>query len=255
MNGWGYSSLTIAGWIDEYGPLITVRSGLEKVVIIDRYKAAVEIMENQGGLLTDRPRKVAVGEIFNGGLRIVLTPFEDRFRRMRRALHTHLQPKAAEAYQPLQMSHVKNTVLDILGDPSNFQNHVITFSVATVIKVAYGNNTPTSRTDPQMMEVYKPMELSSYTMRPDTYYLQSNVNVGLSFMKYMLENNDAHGLTEGETAFLAETFLAAGFDSLSIRCQIASAMCIVFLATASFPEEQAKVRAELDEVIGRHRVL
>ncbi|KAG1770873.1 hypothetical protein EV702DRAFT_1202200 [Suillus placidus] len=41
-------SLTIAGWIDEYGPLITIRSRLEKIVIIGRYKAALDIMENQG---------------------------------------------------------------------------------------------------------------------------------------------------------------------------------------------------------------
>jgi len=41
-------------------------------------------------------------------------------------LHTHLQPKAAEAYEPLQMSNAKNTVLNILDDPYNFQNHVIT---------------------------------------------------------------------------------------------------------------------------------
>lgn len=50
----------------------------------------------------------------------------------RRALHMHLQPKAAEACEPLLMAHVKNLVLDILDDPYNFQNHVITYGLSVV---------------------------------------------------------------------------------------------------------------------------
>ncbi|KAG0696985.1 cytochrome P450 [Suillus ampliporus] len=293
---WGHflpphsSSLTIAGWIDEYGPLITLRSGFEKVVIIGRYKAAVDIMETQGSSVADRPHKIAAGEIFSGGLRLAFISFGDRFRRMRRALHTHLQLKAVEAYEPLQMSHAKNTVLDILNDPCNFRNHAITyfksFAATTIMKVVYGSTTPTLATDARMIEVYKLMDFTNRTMRPDAYYLvdsipwlrhlpwygrqlkrgfekmkqhhvgqlncvkeqmQSNVDIGPSFMKYMLESSDDHGLTEVETAFLGGTFFGAGFDAIS------SSICIVLLAAARFPEEQAKVQVDLDAVIGRHR--
>ncbi|KAG0695263.1 cytochrome P450 [Suillus ampliporus] len=301
---WGHSIpihkpfLTMARWIDEYGPVITIRSGSRKIVIIGRYKAnaisranillqaAVDIMESQGGLIADRPRMIAAGEMFGGGLGITLAPFGDRFRRMRRALHTHLQPKAAEAYQPLQMSHVKNTVLDILDDPYNFQNHVLTYAASTILKVAYGDTTPTTGTDPQVIEMRQLMRLVSKVLHPSTYYLvdsipwlrylpwygrelkrgferskqlhvgrlkrvkaqmQSNVDIGPSFMKYMLENTDVHGLTETETAFLGGAFFGAGSDTTS------SAICIVLLAAVCFPEEQAKVHAELDAVIGRHR--
>ncbi|OJA14906.1 hypothetical protein AZE42_10550 [Rhizopogon vesiculosus] len=83
-------------------------------------------MEKQGASVADRPRMIAAGEIFTGGLSILLAPVGDRLRRMRRALHTHLQPKAVEEYQPLQMSHAKDTVLNILDDPYNFQNHATT---------------------------------------------------------------------------------------------------------------------------------
>ncbi|KAG1793930.1 uncharacterized protein HD556DRAFT_455835 [Suillus plorans] len=48
--------LTIAGWVDEHGPLITFRSGLRNLVVIGRYKAAMDIMDNQGAALADRPR-------------------------------------------------------------------------------------------------------------------------------------------------------------------------------------------------------
>ncbi|KAG2141067.1 cytochrome P450 [Suillus clintonianus] len=280
------SFVTIAGWIDEYGPLITVRSGLKKSVIIGRYKAAMDIMEHQGAALADRPRKIAAGEIFSGGLGLTLTPFGEKFRQKRRALHTHLQPKAAEVYQPLLMSHVKNLVLDILNDPYNFQNHAISYSATTIMKIAYGSTIPTNATDPLVGEMYQLMKLVSSILRPDSYHLvdsfpwlkhlpwygrelkrgfqrskrlhigqmnrvkeqlQSKADIGPSFMRYMLENSELHGLTVDETAFLGGAFFGAGSDTTTLS------MCIVLLAAANFPEEQAKVQAELDVVVGRHR--
>jgi len=100
-------------------------------------------MEKHRGTLADRPRMIAARKMLAGGLGFGFAPAGDRLRRMRRSvicdtiqigfqrdagyyIHTHLQPKTTEAYQPLQMSHAKHTVLDILDDPHNFQNHTIT---------------------------------------------------------------------------------------------------------------------------------
>ncbi|KAG2039358.1 cytochrome P450 [Suillus americanus] len=277
--------LTIAAWIDEYGPLITIRLKFERIVIIGRHKAAVEIMENQGKLLADRPPMIAAGELFSGGLSIGFIPFGDRFRRMRRALHSHLQPKAAEAYQPLQMSHAKNIVFGVLDNPHNFRHHVITYAARIILKVTYGKNTPTSATDPEVIEGLQMMRMFVEMLRPGIYLvdsipwlkylpwygrdlklgferrkklnlgqlnrvreqMQSGMDIGPSFMKHMLENSQSHGLTETEVAFLGGAFLGAGLDTTSMS------ICAVLMAAACFPEEQAKVQAELDAVIGRHR--
>ncbi|KAG1750485.1 cytochrome P450 [Suillus paluster] len=273
------SFLTIAGWIDEYGPLITIRSRVENIVIIGRYKAVVDIMETQGKLLADRP---PAGEIFGGGISVAA--FGERFRRMRRALHTHLQPKAAEAYQPLQMSHAKKTVLDILDDPYNFQNHVKTYAATTIMKIAYGKSVPTSATDPEVIEIAKLVRIVGGMLHPGAYLVNSipwlkylpwygqdvkrgfergmklnvgqlnrvkeqmsNVDIGPSFAKYMLESTDRFGLTETDVAGLAGAFFGAGSTTTS------AAICTVLMAAACFPEEQAIVQAELDAVIGKHR--
>ncbi|KAG1750230.1 cytochrome P450 [Suillus lakei] len=278
--------LTVGGWIDEHGPLITIRSGTEKIIFIGRHSAAVDIMEKQGGLIADRPRRVAAGEILSGGLSMIFIPVGSMLRRMRRALHTHLQPKSAEEYQPLQMWHAKNTVLDILEDPYNFQNHAATYAATTITKVAYGKTTPTSATDSEPNRAREHFKILRKALRPGAYLvdsipwlkylpwygqelkwgygryrqlnidqlnrvkqqIQSNVDVGPSFAKYMLENVQLHGMTEMEMAFLAGGFFSAGFDTTTM------AICTVMMAAACFPEEQAKVQAELDAVVGRHRV-
>ncbi|KAG1903962.1 cytochrome P450 [Suillus fuscotomentosus] len=278
------SFLTVAEWINEYGPVITIRAGTEKVVIIGRHKAAVEIMEKQGRVLADRPPMNA-GQMITGGLAIGFTGVGDKFRRMRRAIHTHLQPKAAEAYQPMQMSFAKNTVLNVLDDPSDFQNHVISYAMTTILTVAYGKDTPTSATDPEVRAIRQYMSVFRTVLSPGAYWVdtipwlkylpwygrnlkrefessrkifvsqmnrlkqqsQSNVDAGPSFGRYVLENERLIGLSESEAHFLPGTFFAAGGDSST------AAICTVLMAAACFPEEQAKVQAELDEVVGRHR--
>ncbi|KAG1742246.1 cytochrome P450 [Suillus paluster] len=277
--------LTVGEWMDEHGPVITIRSVTRKVVIVGRYNAAVDIMEKQGGSVADRPRFVAAGEILSGGLSTLLTPAGDRLRRMRRVLHAHLQPKAAEEYQPILMLHARNTILDILEDPYNFQNHASTFAAAITMKVAYGKTTPTSATDPEVIQLRKHLRVFREAVLPGTYLvdmmpwlkylpwygrelrqgfegnrqlyiyqlnrvkqqMQSNADVGPSFVKYVLESAEAHGMTEVEMAFLAGGFFAAGTDTTTL------AICTVLMAAACFPEEQAKVQAELDAVVGSHR--
>ncbi|KAG2137949.1 cytochrome P450 [Suillus clintonianus] len=271
--------LTVGAWIDEYGPLITIRSGTEKIVYIGRYKAAVDIMEKQGASVADRPHSVSASELFSNGQVLAFVHVGETFRRMRRALHTHLQPKAAEAYEPLQMTYAKNTVLDILEDPVNFQKHASAYSSTTITKITYGKNADDSEVAGGrqfLMTLFKVVIPGAYLVDtiPWLKYLpwygqdlkqdhednrklftgqmsrvkkqmDANEDIGPSFGRYMLEND--YGLTESEMAFLSGSFFAAGSDTT------AAGICTILMAAACFPEEQAKVQAEIDAVIGRHR--
>ncbi|OAX34409.1 cytochrome P450, partial [Rhizopogon vinicolor AM-OR11-026] len=258
------------GWIDEYGPLITIRRGTEKIVIIGRHKAAVDIMERQGGSVADRHRMVAAGEMLSGGLNIAFAPIGAQCAGC---------PKAAEEYEPLQMSEAKNMVLNILDDPSKFLNHThylrVCYASTTIMKVAYGKNAPATATDPEVIQVHQVMAIFVTAETSGTYLVESipwlkylpwydrelkrgyesskrihtsqlnrvkqqmsNVNVGPSFAKHVLENRHHYDLIELEIAFLAGAYFGGGS---------------VLMAAACFPKEQANVQAELDEVIGRHR--
>ncbi|KAG1792197.1 cytochrome P450 [Suillus plorans] len=277
-------SLTLGRWIDEYGPLITIRAGIQNTVIIGRYKAAVDIMEKQGRTLADRPRLVAAGDILTRGQSLVFIHVGDKLRRMRRVLHTHLQPKSADEYQPLQMLQARSLILNILDDPSNFQNHAITYAAATILQVAYGKTSPTSATDHEVKEARHLISRLRTILRPGAYWAESipwlkylpwyapelrddykratrlyadqlnrvklhmrNEDIGPSFSRYVLENRHLYDLTEMEMAYLAGGFFGAGTETT------ATAICTVLMAAARFPEEQAKVQVELDAVIGRER--
>ncbi|EGN99633.1 hypothetical protein SERLA73DRAFT_179744 [Serpula lacrymans var. lacrymans S7.3] len=280
-----YGWLKVEEWINEYGPVISIRQGRETVVIVGRHQAAIDIMEKQGGSTLDRPSTVAAGDILSGGYRFAFTPGGERFRRMRRAVHTHLQPKAAEKYELMQMDHAKDTILDLINDPSKYGLHATRYASSVIQKVTYGKTSPTSADDPEVQQVRLSLDRLRYAMRPGRYLvdtltflkyipwygrelkkwnaedrqlytgqlnkvknqLDNNEDTGPSFGKYLLENKTETGLTEMEMAYLAGGFFAAGSDTTAV------AICIMIVSAATHPEAQAKVQAELDSVVGLQR--
>ncbi|OCH86139.1 cytochrome P450 [Obba rivulosa] len=86
-----------------------------------------------------------------------------------------------------------------------------------------------------------------------------------SFGTYLLENRAKLGLSDGQLLYLAGSMFAAGSDTASrpishlkmpkpLILQTAAALGFVSIAAACYPEAQARVQAQLDEVIGRQRL-
>lgn len=71
-------------WTREYGPVFSLRQGFNTLIVVGRYHAAVEIMEKGGASTVDRPISIAAGETLSGGMRVLLTPAGERFKKMRR---------------------------------------------------------------------------------------------------------------------------------------------------------------------------
>lgn len=92
-------------------------------------------MEKEGSALADRPPMIAADELLSGGNRITLIGSGERFRRFRKAIHTHLQVKAVEMYKDTQFEHAKALILDILDDPKNHQRHAYRYVPERCIRV------------------------------------------------------------------------------------------------------------------------
>ncbi|KAH7912679.1 cytochrome P450 [Hygrophoropsis aurantiaca] len=276
-------SQQFAEWINTYGPVISLRIGPKRMVIIGRHQAAVDIMEKEGGLLADRPRAVAAGEILSRGLRMILAPAGEQFRRLRKAAHTHLQAKAADSYAPLQMDAARDVIVDILNDPTHHQAHAKRYAASVILKVTYGKTARTSNTDREIILINKMLGRFQSLMRPGatierypilryvpgyTRHLeewrqeesqlfheqldrvQGELNAGdagPSFAKYLLEHQNEHKLSHEEMAYLAGSLFGAGSDTTAV------AIMVLVMAAARYPKAQELVQEELDTVIGRDR--
>lgn len=268
----------------EYGPMFTIRQGFENVIVIGRMQAAIDIMEKEGAALVDRPTSISAGETLSGGMRVLLTPAGERFKKMRRALHSHLQPKVVQSYGPVLMRNARQHIIDILEDPSQHQEHAKRYSASVVMYLAYGK-APKGRDDPNIAAVNRCLTRLGVTIRPgvwkvDIYpwlkyvpgYLdelkeghreeltlfktqlalvkqamERGEEVPDSFGKYLLQRQAELELSDDETAYLAGSMFGAGSDTT------ASAISVSILAAACYPEAQKRVQEELDQVIGNQR--
>ncbi|KAH7922012.1 cytochrome P450 [Leucogyrophana mollusca] len=275
----------VEGLVSKYGPVVSFRQGSQVTIVIGRLQAAWEIMEKEGGALVDRPRSIAAGEILSGGMRILLERSGERFRRLRRAVHTHLQPKAAETYESIQMENAQSVILDILDDPKNHQLHARRYAASVILRITYGKSTPTSANDQEVVRINKVARIFLSVILPGAYLVEripllryfpgytkdldqwhdeelrlfteqvdrvksevATNAAGPSFVKTLLENGDTHQLSPDEMAYLAGTLFGAGSDTT------ASAITILIMAAACHPEAQARVQEEIDMVVGRERL-
>ncbi|KAI4524834.1 cytochrome P450 [Schizophyllum commune] len=270
-----------------YGPIFSYRQGpfSPVTVVIGRMKPAVEIMEKEGAATMDRPRQIAAGETLSGGMRLLLTPAGERFRKLRKALHSHLQPKSIATYAPTMMAMAKQHLLDIVDDPERHQDHAKRYAAAVVMVLAYGK-VPKGFDDPEVQAVNRCLTRLGVSLRPgvwkvDVYpwlrfipgylrWLQDGHQEELNLFKtqlelvkqrkarndpslkecfgiYVIEQQKALGLSDGEAAYLAGSMFGAGSDTT------ASAISVSVMAAATHPEAQEKVAQELETVIGRAR--
>ena len=82
---------------------------------------------------------IAANEILSGGRRIVLMSNGERFRRQRKTVHTHLQPKAVETYKDTLFECARILILDLLDDSKNHQKlvhrYVSIYSLVFVLRI------------------------------------------------------------------------------------------------------------------------
>ncbi|KAH7923755.1 cytochrome P450 [Leucogyrophana mollusca] len=275
---------TLSDWVSQYGPVISLRQGNHVIIVVGRVDAACDIMEKEGGALVDRPRSIAAGELLSNGMRILLEGSGERFRRLRKAVHTHLQPKAAETYQSLQMENARNVILDILDDPKHHQEHAERYAASVILRVTYGKSTPTANTDPEVVRIHKVLEHFQLAMRPGAHLIDripilkhlpgygrdliswhheelqlfreqlnrvkgemATEEASPSFVKTLIQHGSEHHLSNDEMSYLAGTLFGAGADTTAV----AITNCI--MAAACHPEAQARVQEELDMVVGPNR--
>ncbi|EKM55937.1 uncharacterized protein PHACADRAFT_256887 [Phanerochaete carnosa HHB-10118-sp] len=268
-----------------YGPVFSYKRGNQVVCIINSYKDVIEIMQKHGADLTGRPQHIAAGDIVSGGMRTLLTDAGERLRKLRRALHSQLQPMAAVQHRPIQFKSALDLILDILQDPKDHMNHAKRFAASLILTMTYGKTTPTKYSDPEVVErsvhtrrlralipagrhvvdrypllrhvpfvtatlrKWHEEELALFLKMVEGVKAQvSEHKARPSFTTYLLEHQEQYGLSDNELAYLAGSMFGAGAEST------ATAISFVLMAAATHPKIQAEVQAQLNGVVGKDRV-
>ncbi|KAK0469016.1 cytochrome P450 [Desarmillaria tabescens] len=289
----GTEALTGSPWLryeemtQKYGPIFSLRRGLtDIIIIIGRYEPALEIMEKENAILQDRPRSISVQETMCKNMRLLMMKAGDRFKKFRRAIQSQLHARVIQTYQPLQVKNAVNLITDLLDDPSQHIDHAKRYAASVVITLTYGKPSTTSYSDPLVQKILLFAHRFGTVVRPGAYWVdsapilqyvpgylsqlrqwhkeeltfsRSSVDVVKekisrgehiikpNFVQNLLEKNSENGMSEDEIAFLSGGLFLAGADTT------ASAISIMMMAAACFPEAQSKVQGQLDAVVDQGR--
>ncbi|KAG7442943.1 cytochrome P450 [Guyanagaster necrorhizus] len=270
----------------KYGPVFSLRRGLTDIIIIGRYEPALEIMEKENAILQDRPRSIAVQETMCKNMRLLMMGAGERFKKFRRVIQSQLSTRVIQTYQPLQMKNAVNLVRDLLEDSSQHIEHAKRYAASVVITLTYGKPSTTSYSDPLVQKILLFAHRFGTVIRTGAYWVDSmpilqyvpgylsrlrrwhkeelafsrssvdtvkeQINRGEhiikpNFVQNLLEKKLKNDMSEDEIAFLSGGLFLAGADTT------ASAISIMMMAAACFPDTQSKVQGQLDAVVGRGR--
>ncbi|KAK0471959.1 cytochrome P450 [Armillaria novae-zelandiae] len=241
----------------EYGPVFSFRQGVKTIIVVGRFQVAVDIMEKEGAALTECPRSMAAGETLSSRMRVLLTSAGEQFKKMWRALHSHLQPKSIASYSPTLMKTARQNMLDIVQDPERCQDHAKwCLCAAVVMDSAYSKLSPSYK-DPKIRFVDRCLIRHRLTMRAGAQ--RDDIFSFLGFVpEYIKPLKDGHTTLfqefgtrlkniDDETAYLTGSMFRASSDTM------ASKIGRAVMAATCYPETQKKVQEELDTVIGKDR--
>lgn len=261
-----------------YGPVFTLWRGTTPSVVLNDVASATFLLDKNSRDTSDRPAHFAV---VSHGKRTLMTPHNDRWRRMRKALHNRLQPNQAVELRAYQQQSARTVILDILKDPEQFQNHIATYAATLVVHMAYGRTDKARYTDPDIAGIVENGQRIGSMLRPGEYRLDafpwlkyvpgymSTINrwndeelilfrepvdqvrkkmaagepLEPCFASYLLENQKEYGLSDDELAYLCGSIFGAGSDTSSAAIQI------LIMAAATNVEAQKQVQAELDGLV------
>ncbi|KAF7346386.1 O-methylsterigmatocystin oxidoreductase [Mycena sanguinolenta] len=285
------SWLTYIKWGRQYSSDVVHASALgQHVVVVNSIKAAVELFEKRAYIYSDRP-VITMIELMGWDFNLGFMPVGDRWRKHRRMLQQNFRRDMSRNYHSIQLKKIRQLLRELLSSPQDFREHLKTLAAAVIMATLYGyevqpgndhfvalsenavrklsqavfpgavavNTFPILRYLPSWMPgagfqrfAAESRQLTKEMREVPFDFVKRNMRDGLdskSIVARLLEANQAHGRHD-EAAIQEATAVAyaAGADTT------VSALASFFLAMAVHPDIQSKAQAEIDTVIGHHRL-
>ncbi|KAJ9096005.1 hypothetical protein QFC21_005369 [Naganishia friedmannii] len=154
------------------------------------------------------------------------------------------KPQSAKSYEPIQERAAKRVISDIMSLPDGHQDHVKTYAGNIVLNIAYGRTEKVSYSDPDIQLVNQCGDRLGQTLRPGSFMVES-----LPWLRYVPGYTKKIDQWHSDELTLFRGQLDMARENLS-----ASAINIMIMAAAVYPDAQRRVQDELDRVIGRERL-
>ncbi|KAF9568160.1 cytochrome P450 [Agrocybe pediades] len=277
---------TYKQWSETYGDAMYLEILGSPLIILNSYKACVDLFEKKSEIYSDRPLGFMANVLMGWNQAVVMAPYNDRWRRFRRICAQSMRKDSIKHFHPVQEREVGRYLGTLLDDPEHFAENFRFTAGRSLLWNVYGIQVGASN-DPIITTAEKAMEMATYAAVPGNFIvdffpmlrhvpawfpgagwkefarrgravtydmIDVPFNMTLKEMKTGIYDHSftSMNLDKKEDADIVKwcsgSMLAAGADT-----SVAS-MRTFFLAMTLHPDVQKRCQAEIDSITGKSRL-
>ena len=136
----------------QYGEMFTCRIGGSTWVFLNSSRVVNDLMEKRSALYSSRQHQPYASGILSEDSRVVLMPYGERWRVLRKIMHTILNKQNAPIFAPFQDVESRNLLVDFMDRPSEWWMASQRYANSVIMSVVFG--TRMKLDDPDIKELF-----------------------------------------------------------------------------------------------------
>ncbi|KAI0301687.1 cytochrome P450 [Multifurca ochricompacta] len=273
---------------NEYGEMMYINALGRGVLILNSQRVAVDLLEKRSSIYSDRPHYISGGDYMSENLAIGFMPYNDLWRRFRRASLDSFSKSASPRFYPIQHREAMMLAQALMSNPLDMDRHFRRHTSSIMLSINYHLPPVETEKDPVVLGIvdharrllhelrpgarlveyfpwmrHFPGRLAKWKRHAQYWYIQDS----LMFERLMkkVEDDLANGIDQpslGATLIKNQSqhnlsereraWLAGEMFSAGVETT-STTLSWWLLTMLAYPEVQARAHAELDEVVGRAR--
>ncbi|KAF8527225.1 cytochrome P450 [Gautieria morchelliformis] len=282
--------LTFTRWRKIYGNVMSLSIFGRSIIVLNSAEAAFDLLHKRSHKYSGRPYLAMGGELAGWDHTMAMTPYNERFRQMRRLLHEVLSSRSVQRFRPIQEQENAHFLNRLLKTPEHFVDHIRHTSGAVALKISHGYTVSNTERDPLVALVEMTTAAFSSSVTPGAFFVDfipwlkyvPTWFPGAGFHRLAAKWREdlfavadiAHNFTKDQVAkgvaipsftsahleshLTPETETLVKWTALSLQGggadTIVAVITTFFLAMCLYPEVQRAAQAELDAVVGNKRL-
>ncbi|KAI8996249.1 cytochrome P450 [Trametes punicea] len=262
------------------------------VIVVNSAQAAHDLFEKRSALYSDRTRMPMLNELVGCDWHFVFMGYGENWRERRRVFHQYFHPNAATTYRPKELKVARELLRRLLETPEDFMVHLRHMAGSLILGIVYGIDVQ-PKNDPYIATAETALHAMSMAGNAGAYLVDyvpilkhipswfpgatfkrqaaewrkattAMVEVPYKAVRKALASRKAspsmivsllHQLDDGPDTQHKETIISGvAAAAYTGHMKTVSAIGSFFLAMLMYPEVQRKAQAEVDRVVGRHRL-
>ncbi|KAF8216822.1 cytochrome P450 [Mycena galopus ATCC 62051] len=275
--------ITYMDWGKQYGDVVHAEVFGNHILIVNSFKAAMELLEKRALIYSDRP-SIPMIPLMGWDFSIAFMPYAEKWRQYRKLFDQHFRRTAIPVHHPVQLRKIQDFLRGLLSTPEDFVAHTKTLTAAIIIANVNGHDIkPTDNRFVDLVEEsIKKLGVSLlpsafavntfpflrhlpswfpgcgfHRFARETYELLDEAKsapfdfrdgIGRScVLRDLLEDNDAQGGSKEREKMIKDVAANAYIGAVDTTSAV---LCVFILAMALHPEVVRKAQIEIDTVVG-----